>query len=262
MRAGFVTLAAALLLGTAETVPASAQERGVGVTRGSTGRVGSGWSRPGQQGTGRERVRSSNPRDRSDPTPRDRWGSVGRVDQRPITGQPVYGVAADHRSRYHRKSYHSHAHHHGACFGHHGLHVGAHFGTAFVILVDAVAYPTYTYAAPYSVYYNPSGGTTLLQGGAWCGAGRAVSGGAAGWNCPPELAPGRQGGGGSGIVSGRRPAKGNRSADAPGGSVLCTFPGCAWGGLRRHHDCLRGWPEYDHASPLQTALVNRTATRR
>ena len=164
MKAGFVAIAAALTLGSVATVPASAQERGVGVTRGSNGRVGSGWSRPGQQGTGRERARSSNPRDRSDPTPRDRWGSVGRVDQRPATGQPVYGVAADHRSRYHRKSYHSHTHHHGACFGHHGLHVGAHFGTAFVILVDAVAYPTYSYAAPYSVYYNPSGGTTLLQG--------------------------------------------------------------------------------------------------
>ena len=55
---------------------------------------------------------------------------------------------------YHRGGYHRH----------HGLYVGAHFGSAFIILAVPVVYPTYVYAAPYSIRYSATGASTVMQG--------------------------------------------------------------------------------------------------
>lgn len=52
----------------------------------------------------------------------------------------------------------------GAYPRHHGLYVGAPFGSAFVILATPVIYSTYAYAAPYSLRYSAAGARTLLQG--------------------------------------------------------------------------------------------------
>jgi hypothetical protein len=53
---------------------------------------------------------------------------------------------------------------HGGRFRHHGLYVGAHFGSAFIILAVPVVYPTYVYAAPYSIRYSATGASTVMQG--------------------------------------------------------------------------------------------------
>jgi hypothetical protein len=148
MNIPFAIGAVALLLGSALIAPASAQrparhgERvepggravvGIGSARGETGRAGTD-----PRGVARDpRTVGRPPADQG----RDsRWG--GHYP----TGRHPYGA------------------YHGGRFRHHGLHVGAHFGSAFIILAVPVVYPTYVYAAPYSIRYSASGASTVMQG--------------------------------------------------------------------------------------------------
>lgn len=150
MDARLITAVVALLLGSTLPQAASAQRPGerpvrpagqIGIAspRGESGRAGAGSGRTDPRGV------SSDPRTRG--TPPGGWGRNTRWD--------------DH---HHRGGRHLYAPHHGAFRGHHGLHVGTHFGSAFIILTVPVGYPTYLYTAPYSFYYSATGAKTFVQG--------------------------------------------------------------------------------------------------
>lgn len=149
MDARLIIAVVALLLGSMLPHVASAQRPGqrpvrpagqIGIAspRGETGRAGAGSSRTDPRGV------SSDPRTRG--TPPDGWGRDTGWNDRYPGGR------------------HPHSPHHGALYGHHGLYVGAHFGSAFIILAVPVGYPTYLYTAPYSFHYSATGAKTFVQG--------------------------------------------------------------------------------------------------
>lgn len=143
---------------------------GVVAAPAQSGVRGAGW-RPAGDARGGGPVRVASPPNRpSDP----RAGGWARGSGPASAGPGGWSTAGAAASRFHRRHQHAHAHHHAGCFGHHGLHVGAHFGSAFVILVGGYAAPTYHYAAPYAVHYSAGGATTLLQGNVG-NAGNALS---------------------------------------------------------------------------------------
>lgn len=155
MKTQLVLTAAAVLLASGTMNEADAQSRGV---------RGVGWRPAGTGSTASGSTRATDPRSGawgpSGATPRDR----GWTDSRFPADRTAANGGIPGRWPHHRPRGHGHIPHHGACFGHHGLHVGAHFGSAFVIFVGQYAYPTYAYVAPYSLRYSAGGSTTLLQG--------------------------------------------------------------------------------------------------
>lgn len=161
-------IAAAMLVASAVVPPLAAQQRvapagtgsRAGADRGSSRTV----ARPAPPGTGVTRPAG----DRHTVTPAERGRVIAPATRRPADHREHWG-GPRYRDRYddHRYGgtyYGPRPWRHGGFRGHHGLYVGAHFGSAFVVLVTPAVYPVYTYVAPYSVRYSASGARTLLQG--------------------------------------------------------------------------------------------------
>lgn len=160
MRTTQLTLAAALLLAAAIAPPAWGQRRvvpanagRVGVVRGSAERPAAAPRRPARSG---EIVRAA-------PRPAERSGPIvapaAREPEGSRWGSQTYG-RHDPASRFPRR----YSRYPGTHYPYHGLHVGARFGSAFIVVGAPLVYPVYLYPAPYLIRYSGSGSRTVLQG--------------------------------------------------------------------------------------------------